>query len=567
MIDKARYISALYAVTHLRAPDKKGFEFWMQQDDRVLMVDAFVAQPVYHSLYGGLDDRQFIQALYQQVLDDQGEDAGVAFWLAALENGATRAQLVAGFLQAALSYQGASDLGLARQAVIEKKADKGLWYMDSEQAIQDYLISYQQWVDVQKQHQQLDLLFDPLQLEQHKMAVHMASHPYLPPYFEITDRNLQVVFDAHDVSLRVAQARLDDLADQYPSVVLLHKTLDRYQLNLKQTQDALRMAQAEMQKVAVLNGLSMQWVAAEYRPAGLVLQLSVADEIWQIGVGRSSTLPDQMAHLKGAEDWFSALQDLYKKHQLQNSSWVQGQSALQKIATALKWDSDEQNPWAGSITEGSRWITPSGQMTVDLLEKIDDQLRADKRLMDYAYTIQERQKTQAALDEIELALDHYQESFALQQKLQALSLQMTLVWDELHEKTLPLQDVGVQVMIPEGTEVWGNTPNKEALPDLFIYAGQDLDIHTLGQPSVFYLGQGFVPVYLPAGQSYAGGVVSELEVFLQQVGSDTHLYIEKEPFAGHLSVALESNLDLARVVLSGVSTQDILIENGFLYFA
>lgn len=76
-----------------------------------------------------------------------------------------------------------------------------------------------------------------------------------------------------------------------------------------------------------------------------------------------------------------------------------------------------------------------------------------------------------------------------------------------------------------------------------------------------------MPVYLPAGQSYAGGVVSELEVFLQQVGSDTHLYIEKEPFAGHLSVALESNLDLARVVLSGVSTQDILIENGFLYFA
>lgn len=128
-----------------------------------------------------------------------------------------------------------------------------------------------------------------------------------------------------------------------------------------------------------------------------------------------------------------------------------------------------------------------------------------------------------------------------------------------------MRELGLNPIITEQAEVWASTAAKSAPPDLFIYAGQALQVEGLGtQPSFFYLGQDVVPVWLDATQRSAVGDVATPEVFIQQVVQDTHLYLEQQPYAGSSSVDLALNRDVITLTLSGVAAQDLLWENGFL---
>ncbi|MEO0937113.1 MAG: DUF4214 domain-containing protein [Pseudomonadota bacterium] len=92
----------IYQATLDRVPDTTGFDAWSERLDTnaqsILQVaSGFTNSPEFQATYGTLNDVEFVNLLYQNVLGRTGEPAGVANWIGALEGGASRAQVVLGF--------------------------------------------------------------------------------------------------------------------------------------------------------------------------------------------------------------------------------------------------------------------------------------------------------------------------------------------------------------------------------------------------------------------------------------------------------------------------------------
>ena len=96
----------MYKAAFDRAPDDAGLGYWIDNMDKGMsLADAgrsFVNSSEFQSKYGALDDRGFIDAMYQNVLDRQADDAGYAYWLDEMERGVTdRAGVLASFSESA----------------------------------------------------------------------------------------------------------------------------------------------------------------------------------------------------------------------------------------------------------------------------------------------------------------------------------------------------------------------------------------------------------------------------------------------------------------------------------
>ncbi len=88
-------VTRLYSAYFLRAPDDAGFRFWADQwgdgiRDLPAISSFFADSAEFQTLYGELNDREFVELIYQNVLGRPGEPAGVDFWteqLATLSRG------------------------------------------------------------------------------------------------------------------------------------------------------------------------------------------------------------------------------------------------------------------------------------------------------------------------------------------------------------------------------------------------------------------------------------------------------------------------------------------------
>jgi len=93
----------MYQATLNRAPDLGGFENWVSNlangADLSDVISGFVTSREFQNTYGMLDDEEFVQLLYKNVLGREGDSAGVAGWLDVLEAGGPRAEVVRGFSQ------------------------------------------------------------------------------------------------------------------------------------------------------------------------------------------------------------------------------------------------------------------------------------------------------------------------------------------------------------------------------------------------------------------------------------------------------------------------------------
>lgn len=93
----------IYQAAFDRAPDASGVGFWIEQLDRGVTLESvaagFMASAEFMSMYGANPtNRQFVEKLYQNVLDRPGEAAGVNFWTGALDGSdASRANVLAHF--------------------------------------------------------------------------------------------------------------------------------------------------------------------------------------------------------------------------------------------------------------------------------------------------------------------------------------------------------------------------------------------------------------------------------------------------------------------------------------
>ena len=98
-----RQIFRLYQATLDRAPDAEGFINWMSNFvggmDILTATSGFVTSAEFQTVYGSLDDEEFVTLLYNNVLDRAPDSEGLSNWLAFLDGGGTREQVVNGFAE------------------------------------------------------------------------------------------------------------------------------------------------------------------------------------------------------------------------------------------------------------------------------------------------------------------------------------------------------------------------------------------------------------------------------------------------------------------------------------
>lgn len=97
-------INRLYGAVFDRAPDAGGFAFWVNEltsgaRNLQQIADAMVGvSPEFADTYGNLDNNNFVNQLYLNVQERNGDTAGIAFWTGQLTSGAlTRGGVVLGF--------------------------------------------------------------------------------------------------------------------------------------------------------------------------------------------------------------------------------------------------------------------------------------------------------------------------------------------------------------------------------------------------------------------------------------------------------------------------------------
>ncbi|WP_299031821.1 DUF4214 domain-containing protein [uncultured Sulfitobacter sp.] len=98
-------IYRVYRATLDRDPDIGGFLGWAELlgsgTEFDAMIGGFVNSLEFRNTYGSLDDADFVEQLYQNVLDRASDAGGLQGWLDFMEGGGTRAQVVRGFSQSA----------------------------------------------------------------------------------------------------------------------------------------------------------------------------------------------------------------------------------------------------------------------------------------------------------------------------------------------------------------------------------------------------------------------------------------------------------------------------------
>jgi len=101
----------LYEAAFDRKPDAKGLGFWISGLDNGVtlssIADSFLTSPEFKTLYGDqMSQRDYVNALYQNVLNRAPDQSGSDFWVDALNNGASRAQILANFSESVENQQG-----------------------------------------------------------------------------------------------------------------------------------------------------------------------------------------------------------------------------------------------------------------------------------------------------------------------------------------------------------------------------------------------------------------------------------------------------------------------------
>ena len=87
----AAQVTRLYDTVFDRAPDDAGLTFWTNAlrvgvglDD---VAELFVASPEFRDRYGDIGAGEFVNLLYQNVLDREPDPEGQAFWTSNLQSG------------------------------------------------------------------------------------------------------------------------------------------------------------------------------------------------------------------------------------------------------------------------------------------------------------------------------------------------------------------------------------------------------------------------------------------------------------------------------------------------
>lgn len=114
-------IIQLYVGYYDRAPDSAGLAFWLAQADSgasiIGIAESFSRSSEYASIYGGLSHEQLLDKIYANLFDRVPDPSGQAYWLNELANGKPVARLVVDVMSGA---QGSDRLILENTAIVAK---------------------------------------------------------------------------------------------------------------------------------------------------------------------------------------------------------------------------------------------------------------------------------------------------------------------------------------------------------------------------------------------------------------------------------------------------------------
>ena len=87
-------ITALYIAFFNRAPDYEGLNYWMSEaesaqspsDITKIIASEFAQHELFTQIYENLDNRSFIEAIYQNMLGTSGDEQGIFYWENALSS-------------------------------------------------------------------------------------------------------------------------------------------------------------------------------------------------------------------------------------------------------------------------------------------------------------------------------------------------------------------------------------------------------------------------------------------------------------------------------------------------
>ncbi|MGL5139251.1 MAG: DUF4214 domain-containing protein, partial [Beijerinckiaceae bacterium] len=111
----------IYQAAFARTPDKNGLDFWVAKMDSgealLNVAQGFLASSEAQAAYGQAPNAgEYVSRLYQNVLGRAGEAGGVSFWTAELNNGVSKANVLAGFSESAENV-----------ALVGATIDNGIW--------------------------------------------------------------------------------------------------------------------------------------------------------------------------------------------------------------------------------------------------------------------------------------------------------------------------------------------------------------------------------------------------------------------------------------------------------
>jgi hypothetical protein len=108
-------IAGLYIAYFNRAPDKNGLNYWKAKGEKAKnsgksiydvlkeLSSGFASQPLFISKYSNLSNRDFVKAIYKNILGREGDSEGIEYWTNDLDEVKSRSDMISDFIQANLS--------------------------------------------------------------------------------------------------------------------------------------------------------------------------------------------------------------------------------------------------------------------------------------------------------------------------------------------------------------------------------------------------------------------------------------------------------------------------------
>ena len=136
-------VSSLYIAVYNRAPEASGLNFWTNQLDENLksfsaLSQDFITHPVFQQTYGNLSHRDMVDKFYHNVLGHAGDQEGINYWTASLDQGASVGEVLSSFLDASLNVDlntlnlsaEERQIAFVRQNTLKNKVEASNFYAD-----------------------------------------------------------------------------------------------------------------------------------------------------------------------------------------------------------------------------------------------------------------------------------------------------------------------------------------------------------------------------------------------------------------------------------------------------